>query len=281
MLKWAEMIKIEHTVFALPFALSGLILASPTLPSWRVVLWTVLAFCGARSAAMTINRIVDSEFDARNPRTNQRALVKKTITKQSAFLFACFSFGLMIYAASHLPPICLWLSPIAVFWLSFYSYTKRFTWLCHLCLGIALGGAALGGWIAASGSLASLSPWLLALAVATWVTGFDIIYACQDFAIDRREKLHSIPARFGLSTALFISRALHMVTILSFILLGINLHLHIWFWLGSALITSTLIYEHNLVRPDDLSKVNAAFFNVNGILSILAFVAILTDKLFQ
>lgn len=272
------MIKVEHTVFALPFALSGLLLASHSLPNWHVVFWTILAFIGARSAAMTINRIIDSQIDARNPRTKDRAIPKGEISVAKASAFTVLSFVLMIFAALHLPRLCLYLSPIAIFWLCFYSYTKRFTWLCHICLGIALGGAALGGWIAASGHLSGLAPWLLSLAVTTWVAGFDIIYACQDFSVDRQEQLFSIPARFGIANALIISRALHMVTVLAFILLGINLHLHLSFWVAAVAISAMLAYEQSLVKPTDLSKINAAFFNINGMVSILAFVAIFIDR---
>lgn len=276
--EWAEMIKVEHTVFALPFALSGLILAGPGLPAMPTVFWTIVAFIGARSAAMTWNRLIDSDIDEKNPRTAQRALPAGRITKMQAAILSIASSLLMIFAASKLPPICLWLSPIAVFWLWFYSYTKRFTWLCHIFLGIALGGAALGGWAAASGALAGISPWLLALAVTTWVAGFDIIYALQDIQFDRSEHLYSIPARFGVAKALTISISLHVVTTLCLVCLGLSMHLGIFYWLGVLFVAGMLAYEHSLVKPDDLSRIDAAFFNVNGIVSILTFVAILADK---
>lgn len=277
--EWSEMIKLEHTVFALPFALSGLVLASPGLPGWHTVLFTILAFAGARAAAMTLNRLIDSSIDAKNPRTQSRAIPQGRIGKRQAFLFAVVSFAIMLAAAGQLPPLCLKLSPIAIFWLSFYSFTKRFTWLCHLVLGIALGGAALGGWVAASGTISGAAPWLLALAVTTWVAGFDIIYALQDVEIDQREKLHSIPARFGVARALLISRALHVVTVAAMLSLGITLASGIFYWGGLFLIAGMLVYEHRLVAPSDLSKINAAFFNVNGVVSILAFLAILLDRL--
>lgn len=283
MREWSEMIKLEHTVFALPFALSGLILATPgamkTLPAPSMVLFTILAFAGARAAAMTLNRLIDAAIDARNPRTSQRAIPQGRIKKGSALIFAVLSFALMLGAASQLPPLCLWLSPIAIIWLSFYSFTKRFTWLCHIALGIALGGAALGGWVAASGTISGAAPWFLALAVCTWVAGFDIIYACQDVDIDRRERLHSMPARFGIGKALVISRCLHAVTISSLSALGLTLGLGPVFWTGVLVIASMLVYEQSLVRSEDLSRVNAAFFNVNGVVSILAFVAILLDHI--
>jgi 4-hydroxybenzoate polyprenyltransferase len=279
--EWAEMIKIEHTVFALPFALSGMILSVPHLPPISVVVWTILAFAGARCAAMTLNRIIDAEIDGRNPRTNMRAIPAGRIKQAQAWLFAIGSFAVMLFAASNLPPLCLWLSPIAIIWLSLYSYTKRFTWLCHFVLGIALGGGALGGWIASGGSLEGPAPWLLALAVSTWVSGFDLIYACQDVQVDREEKLHSLPARFGIKAALDTSVILHVVTATALSALGVYLGLGIPYWIGISIVGAMLAYEHSLVNPNDLSKLNAAFFNINGIISILAFVAILIDKLFR
>lgn len=275
------MIKLEHTVFALPFALSGLILASATLPGWDVVFWTILAFTGARAGAMTLNRLIDAKIDARNPRTEMRAIPKGRIKPVHAAIFAVVSFLIMLFAASHLPPLCLYLSPIALFWLSFYSYTKRITWLCHIVLGIALGGAALGGWVAAGGTLDTAAPWFLALAVSTWVAGFDIIYACQDFEIDKKEKLQSIPSRFGIASALNISIALHVVTVTAMSLLGLQVQAGTAFHVGLIMIACMLFYEHSLVKPDDLSKVNAAFFNVNGVVSILAFIAILIDRILK
>ena len=277
--EWTEMIKIEHTVFALPFALSGLVLASPQPPAFLTVFFTILAFVGARSAAMTLNRLIDLKIDGKNPRTQDRALPAGRIKKSTAFLFAVLSFGLMLGAASQLPPLCLQLSPIAVFWLSFYSYTKRFTYLCHIVLGIALGGAALGGWIAAGGELGNAAPWLLALAVSTWVAGFDIIYASEDVGFDQEEKLFSLPSKFGIGKALLIARGLHVLTVSALLALGFNLHLSWFYWLGAASVAAMLIYEHSLVSEKDLSKVNAAFFTVNGVVSILAFLAILSDRI--
>lgn len=279
--EWTEMIKLEHTVFALPFALSGLLLSISNWPSFATVCWTILAFTGARAAAMTLNRIIDHKIDAQNPRTQDRALPAGRINRNQAIVFAVFSFSLMLFAASKLPPICLWLSPIAIFWLSLYSYTKRFTWLCHMVLGVALGGAALGGWVAASGAITGAAPWFLAAAVTTWVAGFDIIYACQDVEFDLGKKLFSIPSRFGIATALQISRFLHIVTICALISLGASLQLGLIYALGVVLVGSMLVYEHRLVSPTDLSKINAAFFTTNGIVSILAFLAILADKLWH
>jgi 4-hydroxybenzoate polyprenyltransferase len=277
--EWSEMIKIEHTVFALPFALSGLVLACPTLPSLPTVVWTILAFAGARAAAMTLNRLIDANIDALNPRTSDRAVAAGRIGRGQAAIFAVASFALMLLAASKLPALCLWLSPIAILWLSFYSYTKRFTWLCHLVLGVALGGAALGGWVAASGQLSGIAPWLLALAVSTWVAGFDLIYACQDVDFDRHQKLHSLPSRFGIATALNLSSLLHILTVSLLVALGVAMQLGVIYWAGIILVAAMLSWEHSLVKPTDLCRVNAAFFNINGFVSIAAFLAILLDKI--
>ena len=279
--EWCELIKVEHTVFALPFALAGLVLAGVGLPSFRTFFFTILAFAGARSAAMSLNRVIDAAMDALNPRTSQRSIPADRITRNAAIIFALLSFSVMIGAASQLPPLCLQLSPIAVIWLSLYSYTKRFTWLCHFFLGIALGGAALAGWIAGGGNLNAPAPWILALAVSAWVAGFDLIYACQDYQFDTAEKVFSIPARFGVSAALIISSALHVVTALSLICLGLVLDLGLAYWLGVLSVSIMLIYEHAIVSAKDLSRINAAFFNVNGVVSILAFVCIVIDKLLR
>ncbi len=278
--EWSEMIKLEHTVFALPFALSGLLLASAAWPSPETVFWTIVAFAGARAASMTLNRLIDAKIDARNPRTKDRSIPAGRIRVKQATLFTVGSFALMAIAATRLPWLCVQLLPVAVIWLSFYSFTKRFTWLCHLVLGVAIGGAALGGWVAAGGTLDAVTPWVLMLAVATWVGSFDIIYACQDVDIDRNEKLHSMPARFGVASALTISSALHVVTVLSLICVGLLCHLGAFYWVGFAIVVAMLIYEHSIVKPNDLSRVNAAFFTVNGVVSILMFLAILLDKLF-
>lgn len=277
--EWAEMVKIEHTVFALPFALSGMVLAVPELPGGTVVVWTVLAFAGARAAAMTLNRLIDAEIDGGNPRTSTRAIPAGRITKSQALMFVGGAFAIMIYAASNLPRLCLYLSPVAVAWLSFYSYTKRFTWACHFVLGIALGGAALGGWIASSGQVLGLAPWLLAACVSTWVAGFDIIYACQDVDFDRSHSLYSLPAKFGVATSLRISSLLHVLAVMGLCLLGFVLSLGWFFWLGVVLVAFMLVWEHSLVGPKDLSKVNAAFFSANGYVSIAICVAIVLDKI--
>jgi 4-hydroxybenzoate polyprenyltransferase len=278
--EWLAMIKIEHTVFALPFALLSLILgAMPGWPSFATTIWTVLAFAGARSAAMTLNRLIDAEIDATNPRTYDRAIPRGRISKKQALILAVLSFALMLFAAAKLPPLCLALSPIAVIWLSIYSYTKRFTWLCHFMLGASLGGAALGGWIATGAPLTQVAPWLLALAVTTWVAGFDIIYACQDIEIDKAQHLYSFPAVFGITAALVLSSALHVVTVAALAAVGAVLHLGAIFWAGVLLATAMLAWEHSLVKPKDLSKLDAAFFDINGYVSVGLFICVLADRL--
>jgi 4-hydroxybenzoate polyprenyltransferase len=279
--EWCELIKIEHTVFALPFALSGLILASGTLPDIKVVVFTIIAFAGARAAAMSLNRAIDAEIDRRNPRTAERSVPKGTVKKTHVIAFAIISFAVMALAASQLPEICLKLSPVAIVWLSIYSFTKRFTWLCHFVLGIALGGAALGGWLAAGGSLLTPSPWLLAFAVSTWVAGFDLIYAMQDIDVDRKEKLFSIPAVFGGEITLVVSNLLHILTVISLVLLGLTVSVGMFYWIGVSIVTAMLIYEHAIVKPNDLSRINAAFFEINGFVSILMFLTILIDRLIR
>jgi len=279
--EWCELIKVEHTVFALPFALSGLVLGSARLPTVFTWLWTSLAFFGARALAMSLNRVIDAEIDARNPRTRTRAIPAGRITKGHAYLFALFSLVLMIWAAAQLPRLCLLLAPLAVLWLSLYSFSKRFTALCHCFLGIALGGAALGGWLAAGGTLLALAPWLLALAVSLWVTGFDIIYACLDVDFDRQEKLLSLPALLGIRNALTISAALHVLTVVVLYWLGHYLNLGATYWIGVTIAAVALAWEHSLITPCDLSKVNAAFFAANGLVSLLVFAAIFADRLLR
>ncbi len=273
------MIKIEHTVFALPFALSGLILASAGMPSAKTCVCTIVAFAGARSAAMTLNRLIDADIDARNPRTDKRAIPAGRISRWQAWIMTIVSFATMILATTMLPRLCLYLAPIAVAWLSFYSFTKRFTWLCHFALGIALGGAALGGWVAAGGHLNTLAPWLLALAVTTWVAGFDMIYALQDIEIDRQQRIYSVPAKFGPKIALELSSFMHVLTVALLAAVGAVLGLGSIYWLGLIVIAGILIFEHSLLAPNDLSKLDAAFFNMNGILSIFTFCIILINKI--
>jgi len=266
-----EMIKFEHSVFALPFALVAGMLAMRGWPTWRQVFWLIVAMVGARSAAMTFNRIADRKIDALNPRTRMRALPAGRLTLRFAVGFTMFSCGLLALAAWELSPLAFRLSPAAIAVLLLYSYTKRFTMFSHLVLGIADGLAPIAAWIALRNSV-SLSVLLLGAAVAFWVGGFDLIYACQDIDFDRRAGIHSIPQRFGIAPALYGSIACHlaMVALLAEV---IRLERLGWFAIaGLALMAALLAYEHYIVRPSDLSRLNAAFFNVNGYISLLFFV---------
>ena len=272
------MVKIEHTIFALPFAFLGAFLAARGLPGLEQTGWILLAMVGARSAAMAFNRLVDLPFDARNPRTADRALPKSRLSKGFVIFFILASAAMFVFAASRLNALSLKLSPLALGIIFFYSYTKRFTWVSHIFLGISLACAPIGAWIALKGSLGS-APLILGLAVALWVAGFDIIYSCQDLEFDKREPLFSIPKRFGITASLWISATLH------FIMLGILAYLFyqeglgIIGFSGLILVGLLLAYEHSLVRPKDLSRANTAFFTINGWISVLLCVTTATDIL--
>jgi 4-hydroxybenzoate polyprenyltransferase len=270
-----EMIKFEHSVFALPFALTGALLAFragqlswPTFGS--KLLWIVAAMVGARSAAMTFNRILDAEIDSRNPRTRMRHLPAGILTARFAWGFVVVSILVFLLAARALNPLCLKLAPLALAVVFFYSYTKRFTVFSHLILGFSLGMAPAAAWIAVTGSLDPRILWLTA-AVTFWTAGFDIIYSCQDYEFDGREGLFSLPRRFGMSGALWIARVLHVAMIGCLVALAASFRLGWLSWLGIAAILLMLAYEHSLVKADDLSRVDAAFFTVNGYVSVLFF----------
>ncbi len=273
-----EMIKFEHTLFALPFALMGMLLAAGGVPAGRIMLWIVVAMVGARSAAMGWNRLVDREIDAANPRTASRALPAGLVTPGFVALFVAANLALLVVAAWRLNPLCLALSPLAIVILLGYSYTKRFTWAAHLALGLALAGAPLGAWIAVTGRFAP-TPFVLAGAVITWVAGFDVLYALQDEAFDRARGLASVPARFGTVAALAISAALHVVALglLAALPFVYPPGLSGAFWIGVAGCAALLVYQHAVVRPGDLSRLNAAFFTANGILALWLLAATATD----
>ncbi|MGH9469276.1 MAG: UbiA-like polyprenyltransferase [Terriglobia bacterium] len=265
-----EMIKFEHSVFALPFALTGALLAARGWPGWRPVLWIIVAMVAARSAAMTFNRIADVKFDALNPRTSRRALATGEISLAFAAAFTAIACCVFVLAARELNPLAFELSPVALAVLLGYSYTKRFTWLSHLALGFCLGLSPVAAWIALRGDV-DAGILLLGAAVTLWVAGFDLIYACQDAEVDRRDGLASFPTRFGIRAALLGSAALH---ILMLFLLVEAARLERLGWLaglGVALVALLLLYEHLLVKPRDLSRVNAAFFTINGYISVLFF----------
>ncbi len=275
-----EMIKIEHTLFALPFAFMGALLGSVVsfnhLPSWGQIGWILLAMIGARSAAMGLNRVIDKVFDAKNPRTAMRAIPAGLISSKEAIIFIIISFVCLFWAAYHLSPLAMKLLPVAVFFLVFYSYTKRFTWACHLILGMTVALAPLGGWIAVTGEF-SLAALVFYVAIVFWLAGFDTIYATQDVEFDREEGLHSIPARFGIPKALLIARWFHIVTAAGLISLFFLTDLS-WVYLIGVLVSyALLMYEHLIVKPTDLTKLNTAFFTMNSALSISLFVFTLID----
>ena len=267
-----EMIKFEHSVFALPFALTGALLAARwTLHSWpslRQVLWIIVAMVAARSAAMTMNRIVDLRFDRENPRTKQRALPTGALTLQFAWLFTVVAVALFFTAAWQLNSLALKLAPLAIAILFFYSFTKRFTNWSHLFLGFALGISPAAAWIAITGHL---DPCMLILcaAVTLWVGGFDVLYACQDVEYDQHAGLFSVPKRFGIAKALLIARMMHIGVTAFLAWLALSFGLPWPAWAGIAVVASLLAYEHSLVKADDLSRLDAAFFTVNGYISML------------
>jgi len=272
-----EMIKIEHTVFALPFAFLGAVLAARGLPDWDRILWIVVAMVGARSAAMAFNRLVDRNFDAANPRTKTRAIPAGLLSARFVSVFTAASALLFFLAAFMLNRLTLVLSPVALASILFYSYTKRFTSLSHLVLGWCLSIAPTGAWIAVRGVIDSPTPLLLSLAVMLWTAGFDIIYACQDHDFDAQSGLHSIPRKLGVARALWVSRGLHamMFAVLVWIFFLTELH---WIGLLGIIATAALLtYQHKLVRSDDLSRLNMAFFTTNAYVSVILFGTIAAD----
>jgi len=267
-----EMIKFEHSVFALPFALTGALLAARATqhgwPTLRQILWIVIAMVAARSAAMTMNRIADLRYDRENPRTKQRALATGALSLQFAWFFTLVAVALFFVAAWQLNPLALKLAPLAIAILFFYSFTKRFTNWSHLFLGFALGISPAAAWIAITGGL-DLRMLILCAAVTLWVGGFDVLYACQDVDYDQQAGLFSVPKKFGIANALLIARAMHVGVIVLLGLLAFSLGLPWPAWAGIGIVAALLAYEHSLVKADDLSKLDAAFFTVNGYISML------------
>ena len=275
---YGRMIRFSHSIFALPFALASVALASgPRFPAIPIA-WILVAMVGARSAAMGFNRLADHAIDARNPRTDGRELPRGVLSRGEVWAFVLLSAAALVWAASRLNALCLALSPVALAIVFGYSYTKRFTWLSHLFLGLALGVAPVGAWIAIRGRI-EMPPILLGLAVLAWTAGFDIIYACQDVDFDRREGLHSIPARLGTGRALAVARALHVGTVILLVALYAQVGLHPVYLGGMGVIAGLLVYEHSLVHAEDLSKIDAAFFTMNGWVSVAYFVVTLTARL--
>lgn len=264
---YGRMIKFSHSIFALPFALASASLAAREGFAWSQIGWIVLAMVGARSAAMGFNRLADQAIDARNPRTASRELPRGLLGRGDVWAFVLVSAGLLVVAAARLNPLCLALSPLALAIVFGYSYTKRFTPLSHLVLGLALAVAPVGAWLAIRGRFA-LEPLVLGLAVLMWVAGFDTIYACQDIEFDRREGLHSLPARLGVASALRLARLFHLLAVGLLLALYALTPLHPVYLVGVAAVAALLAYEHSLVRADDLSRIDVAFFTLNGWISV-------------
>jgi len=267
-----EMIKFEHTIFALPFAYLGYLLASRGQIDVAELAWVTIAMIAARTAGMGLNRLIDRQIDAKNPRTSQRALVTGEISTLTTWGIVFFCLPLLLLSAWKLNPLCLKLSPIAVILLFAYHYLKRITWLCHLGIGLVLASAPVGGWLAATGVWQGEAAYL-AFAVLFWVAGFDIFYSLQDIDFDREQGLFSVPARFGENRALQIAGLFHFLTMIFLITLGILMHLSFYYWLGLAFVSGILAFEHHLIHCDRKRYVNLAFFTMNGILSTLFFVA--------
>jgi 4-hydroxybenzoate polyprenyltransferase len=269
---YGELVMFSHSLFALPFGLMGMLLAANGLPSLRTFFWILVALVGARNAANAINRLIDFRYDAANPRTAGRHLPRGVITAGEVLGLSIAGFALLLLGAWQLNPLCLMLAPVAVLILVGYSYTKRFTWASHLVLGFACGIAPTASWLAVTGSFA-VPPILLSGAVVCWVAGFDIIYATQDVEFDRQTGLYAIPARFGVGNALRISKALHLLVILLLALVPRFLAppyaaLGLFYYLGLALVSGLLFWEHVLVRPDDLNRVNMAAYYVNQVIGV-------------
>lgn len=275
---YGRMIRFSHSVFALPFALASAVIAAGSGISWRRVAWILVAMVGARSAAMGFNRLADQDLDARNPRTAGRELPRGAISRAEVWVFVVASAATLVAAAAMLNPLCLALSPLALLVVFGYSYTKRFTALSHVFLGLALALAPVGAWLAIRGRFEA-PPVVLGLAVLFWVAGFDTIYACQDEAFDRAEGLHSLPARLGTRRALVVARLFHVIAVALLAAVSALVPLHPVYLAGVAVVAALLFYEHSLVHADDLSRIDAAFFTVNGWISLGYFGVTLAARL--
>ncbi len=275
---YLDLIRFEHTLFALPFAYVGVLLAASGRFDAGVWLWVTVAMVGARTAAMALNRLIDWKIDALNPRTANRHLPRGLVRPWETLTLALVGFALLAWSAYNLNPLTARLLPIAVLFLTGYSYTKRFTWTCHFWLGVTIGAAAAGGWIAQTGYFEP-GAYALWAAVALWIAGFDILYATQDVEFDRKHGVHALPARFGVPAALVWARALHAAAWLLFGLTGTLAGAGPWYFAGVLLVGAVLVDEHRLVRPDDLSRVNQAFFEANVVISLGMFAFTLIDAL--
>ena len=276
--RFATLVKIEHTVFALPFAYVGALLAVDGVPAASDLLWITVAMVGARSLAMALNRLVDAEIDARNPRTAGRELPSGRLRVWQVAVFCGVSLAVFLLAVWQLDPLVRWLWPIPVLGFVVYPYLKRVTWLCHLWLGAVDGLAPVGAWVAITGEL-PWQAWALGAAVGLWIAGFDLFYALFDLDVDREQGLRSWATRFGVGGVFHGARAFHVATVGLLALAGAGLDVGVLYWVGVAAVAGLLLYEHSLVRPDDLRRLNAAFFTVNGVISVLFLAFVLLDVL--
>ncbi len=273
-----RLVKFEHTIFALPFAYVGAFLAVSGVPSAHDLLWITVAMVGARSLAMALNRLIDARIDAANPRTATRELPSGVLSRVGVLAFCAAALAVYAVAVWQLDPLVRWLSPVPVAAFVVYPYLKRFTWLCHLWLGAVDGLAPVGAWAAIKGNL-PWQAWALGGAVAAWVAGFDLFYALFDVQIDREQGLHSWATRFGEGGAFAGARALHLATIALLVAAGVGLHVGWLYWVGVVCVAGLLLYEHTLVRPGDLRRLDAAFFTMNGVISVAFFAFVLADVL--
>jgi 4-hydroxybenzoate polyprenyltransferase len=274
--RFARLVKIEHTVFALPFAYVGAFLAVGGTPSAHDLLWITLAMVGARSLAMALNRLVDAGIDARNPRTAGREIPSGQLSLVQVLIFCAASLALFLVSVWQLAPLTHWLWPIPVAGFVLYPYLKRWTWLCHLWLGAVDGLAPIGAWVAITNHLPWQS-WMLGAAVAFWVAGFDFFYALFDVDVDRAQGLHSVVTQFGVRGAFVAARLAHIATVACLVAAGLGLSVGGLYWLGVAVVAALLVYEHTLVRPDDLRRLDAAFFTMNGVISVAFAVFVIAD----
>lgn len=277
---YLRMIKFPHSVFALPFAFTGAVIAAGGVPLLEKIVWITVAMVGARAGAMGLNRIIDRKVDQENPRTKNRELPRGMINLSEAVLFTAVSLAIFILAAYMLNPLCLKLSPVALAVIFIYSYTKRFTWVTHFVLGLTLSAAPVGAWIAVRGTFnAEIIP--MGIAVIFWLAGFDTLYALQDIEFDKSHGLYSIPQRFGIKNALLLARLFHLITFIMLITTGVIFKMSIFYWLGMMIVAVLFIYEHSLIKESDLSRLDMAFFNMNGYISITVFVFTSVDYIFR
>ena len=276
--RFARLVKVEHTIFALPFAYIGALLSVHGVPSAHDLLWISVAMVGARSVAMALNRLIDAELDAGNPRTARRELPAGLITRGQVVVFCVVAGAIYVVAAFQLAHIVRWLWPIPLAAFVVYPYLKRWTWLCHVWLGLADGLAPVGGWVAVTGRL-PWEAWLLGGAVAAWVAGFDLFYSLFDLEVDVAQGLQSVATQFGVRGAFAGARLLHIMTVALLVAVGLGLSVGWWYWLGVVAVAGLLAYEHLLVRPDDLRRLDAAFFTVNGVISVVFCLFVIAEVL--